>query len=207
MLMNPAFAQTVDSAVEYGSLSGLIEQAGFLAAAVFSISFGWMKRSGSKWAPPEEAVHKATTRASSLVTMVLLAVMYTYFRQPGTLDSLAILTLISLALTLAGLFSTVYLMKTYGIQKTDESWRKRLKTGIVLGGSVLTDEAIRISEKRGGVSPDQLYEESNGRLHLVFTKQSIGRIHTIATGAFVAFQAFGSLSLAGAGLLLSIANA
>ncbi len=191
--------------IEYGSLAEIVKNVGILLAAVLAISLGWMKRHGSQWIPPDEAVPKATTRTASLITAVLLAFLYAFLRQPERIIVLAILTFLSLITAVSGHLYIVYLLKRYGFEVEGKTWFGKKIKRIKLGGSKLTHDAIRAREVRK-VDVDRLFEESGGVLEAVFTKQSIAKIHTTVSAVFLIFQSFGSLALGGAGLLLSTAS-
>jgi hypothetical protein len=205
MLINPALAAVGSSAAKYGSLADMVQNGGFLLAATLALSLGWMKRSGSSWVPPEEAVPKATTRFASLLTSVLLALLYVFLRQPERIVILASVTVVLLVIALIGLLSTIYIIKTYGFETTSRNWRgKEVKT-IKLGGSELTHDAkedIRVNH----VPLDHLFRLAQGDLSLMYTKASIAKTHTAVTVTFLALQSFGSLALGGAGLVLSSAS-
>jgi hypothetical protein len=203
MWIDSAFADVAHSVAKYGPLTDLVKSAGFLVAATLALSLGWMKRSGSSWVPPEEAVPKATTASASLVTMVLLALLFVFLDQPERMPILALAAVLCLIFALIGLFSTIYFMKTYGFETTRKNWRRKEVKAIKLGGSEFTydaGEAIKVRK----VGPDQLFKEAQGDLTLVYTKPSIAKIHVAVTATFLVFQAFGSLALGGAGLLLSV---
>jgi hypothetical protein len=110
-----------------------------------------------------------------------------------------------LVFALAGLLFTIYLMKTCGFEAKRRNWRgKKIKT-TKLGGSRFTHDASEAIKVRH-VGVDRLVEEAQGDLQLVFTKESIAKIHLAVTGTFLALQSFGSLALGSAGLLLSLAS-
>lgn len=205
MIINPAFAAVGSAAAKYGPLADMIRAAGFLLAAALTLSLGWMKRSGSSWVPPEEAVPRATTRFASLITAVFLALLYVFLRQPNRTTPLAIVTLFSLVFALIGLLVTVYIMKNYSFPATRKNWRGKEIQTVKLGGSQYThdaSEAIRIRH----VTVDRLVQEAQGELTLVFTKASVAKIHTLVTATFLALQACGSVALGGAGLLISLVS-
>jgi len=205
MFVDPAFAAVGGSVAKYGSLADTVKNAGFLLAATLTLSLGWMKRSGSSWVPPEEAVPKATTRFATLITSVLLALLYVFLRQSDRVVMLAIVTAVSLVIALIGLLFTIYIMKTYGFETTRLNWRKKEVKTIKLGGTELTHDAkedIRVTH----VPLDHLFRRAHGDLSLMYTKGSIGKTHMAVTVTFLVLQSFGSVALAGAGLLLSLAS-
>ena len=191
-----------DAGSKYGPLLTTVKGVGFLLAATFTISLGWMKRSGSRWAPPAEAVPKATTRFASVITAVLLAVFYVFLHQPDRAAMLTLLTFLALLLAAVGLFSTIYLIKAYGFEAKRKGWFGRQITDIKIGGSQLTYDASEAQRLRH-VEVDRLFVEAQGDLSLIFKKPSIARVHVLLTISFLTFLSFGSLALAGAGLLLN----
>jgi len=205
MFIDPALADVGNVAAKYGSLGEVVKNAGFLIAATTAISLGWMKRSGSSWVPPEEAVPKSTTRFASLITAVLLAILYVFLREPERTPILAIITVICLAIGLFGLLCTIFLIKKYGFEAKRRNWRGKEVTTIKLGGSQFTHDASEARRVRH-VEVDPLLKEAQGDLKLVFTRESIASVHTAVTATFLLLQSFGSLALGGAGLLLSTAS-
>jgi hypothetical protein len=206
MMVDPAFAAVGSGVGKYGPLADMVKGAGFLLAATLTLSLGWMRRSGSSWVPPEEAVPKATTRFASLITAVLLALLYAFLHQPDRTTPLAIVTLLSLVCALIGLLVTIYIMKSYGFAVgTHKNWRGKEIQTVKLGGSQYTHDAsedMRVNH----VTVDRLVQLAQGDLTLVFTKTSVAKIHTLVTATFLALQACGSLALGGAGLLISLVS-
>jgi hypothetical protein len=108
-LIDSAWAAVGGTAAKYGPLTDTVKNAGFLIAATLALSLGWMRRSGaSSWLPPEEAVSKATTRFASLITAVLLALIYVFLHQPERTAILAAITFFCLAAAVTGLLLTTY---------------------------------------------------------------------------------------------------
>jgi len=205
MFGDTALAAIGGLATKYGSLADTVKGVGFLLAAILTISLGWMKRSGSSWVPPEEAVPKATTRFASLITAVLLAFIYVFLHQPERIPILAIVTFLSLVISLTGLLFTTYVIKAYGFPATRRNWRGKEIHTIKLGGIEFTHDAAEAIKIRN-VDADHLLQEAQGDLNLVFTKISVAKIHLSVTASFLALQSFGSLALGGAGLLFSLAS-
>jgi hypothetical protein len=73
---------------------------------------------------------------------------------------------------------------------------------IKLGGCVFRDEAA-VTIRDTGVTDKDLLADAQGDVYLLFTKASIASIHTTALGLFLLFQAFVTLAICGAGILLS----
>jgi cytochrome b561 len=144
MWVDPAFADVANSAAKYGPLADLVKSAGFLVAATLALSLGWMKRAGSSWVPPEEAVPKATTASASLVTMVLLALLFVFLDRPERMPILAAATVLFLIFALIGLFFTIYFMKTYGFEtKRIDSHGKEVKAIKLVAQNLLAMPAKR----------------------------------------------------------------
>jgi hypothetical protein len=135
-----------------------------------------------------------------------LALLYVFLHQSERAPILAAVTFLSLAAALVGLLTTIYLMKTYGFETTRKNWRGKEVKAVKLGGSEFTHDASEAIRVRN-VGPDRLLEEAQGDLKLIYTRPSIAKIHMTITATFLALQSFGSLALAGAGLLLSMASA
>ena len=200
MLIEAALAEGA-SAAKYGPLGDMVTGAGFLLAAALALRLGWMRRSGSYWVPPDEAVPKATTRVALLVTAVLLALLYVFLSNPGRKEILAAITLLFLILAVIGLLSTTHIMRAYGVEVERTNRRGKKVKSIKLGGKRLTSEAERIKRTRR-CSVDRLVQEAQGELTLVFERSSLAGVHTTATAMFLLLQVFGSLALGAAGLLL-----
>lgn len=176
-----AAASAAATAAKYGPLADIVTNAGFLLAATLALSLRWMKRSGSSWAPPEEAVPNATTRVASLVTAVLLALLYVFLNSPGRQGVLAGITLFFLVGAVAGLLLTIYMIKAYGCEMERTNWRRKKVKTIKRGGKQLTKEAEQIRQSRN-VSVDRLVQEAQGDVTLVFEKSSLAGVRTAVTG-------------------------
>lgn len=187
-----------ETGTDYGPFADLVRYGGCALAAAVALRLGWMRREGSRWSPPEEAVSKGTTKVSALATAVLLGLLLVFLSGRSNAPVLGVLAITFLALALFGLLASVYLMNAHGFPDAGRGkWH-----GTKLGGDQLTDEAKKISQGRS-VTPDRLVEEAGGNVRLVFTQPSIAKIHTLATFFFVLLQAFGSLALGSIGLLLA----
>ena len=183
-------------------LSDVVTNAGFAVAAATALGLGWMRRQGSKWAPPDEAVSRGTTKVGALVTAVLLVVMYAFLKQSGPSAILAALGVVFLVLAVGALLFTTYLMTAYGYEYQAVGWFGSTVKRRHLGGKKLTEEAKNIKTKRG-VSVARLVFEAQDEMTLVFEPDSIAAVHTQALAAFLLLQSAGSLALGAAGLLLS----
>ena len=80
----------------------------------------------------------------------------------------------------------------------------------LLGGYDLTAEAKKIREKEEGMehaTPQQLFKFANYDPDLVWTRQSRAVIHVVSITSYLILQAFGSIGLASAAILLGLASA
>lgn len=189
---------------KYGPLATIVQGAGFLLAAAFALSLGWMKRAGSKWIPPEEALPKSTTRVASLISAVMLCFIFVFLRNPDRSIVLALTTVFFLIVCVTALLITVFIIRKYGFESSEKDKKGSTVTITKLGGSEYTHDAKQAVKVRN-VTPDRLFEESHRDIKLIYTKASIAKIHTLVSATFIVFQSSGTLALGGAGLLLSMA--
>ena len=186
MIIDPAFAAVGSAAAKYGSLADMIKGAGFLLAATLTLSLGWMKRSGSSWVPPEEAIPKATTRFASLITTVLLALLYVFLHQPDRTTPLAILTFLSLVFALIGLMVTIFIMKSCGFPTTRRNWHGKEIQTVKLGGSQYThdaNEAIRVQTRTCGPVGARSSGRFNTSIYKSFRSQNSYPRHRDVSGS------------------------
>lgn len=184
---------------DYGALSGIVAVSGSLIAAGSAISLGWMRR--AKWLPPQEAVPGGTAKISSLICAVVIGLLYARRAEIG-FGPLCWVAGTCLALAVVALLASVFVNTTYSFMRRPRG-QSMSRT---LGGWTLTEEAKAIRTRRK-LSVQQLFENSNYQPDLVWTKPSQAWVLVISTLGFIALQAGGSVALASAALVVSLAAA
>lgn len=184
---------------EYGPFADIVAGAGSLIAASSAVGLAWMRR--AKWLPPGEVVSGSTAKVSALVSAVVIGILFVY--RNGLVSRLPTVAGASLLLALVGLAFSIYLNVRFSM----EDRRVKSKPKRVLGGFALTDEA-RAARALGKFGSDQqLFENANWIQDLVWTRTSIALVHIGSAFAFILLQACGSIAIATAALLVSVAGA
>jgi hypothetical protein len=182
---------------DYGALSGIVATSGSLIAAASAIGLGWMRR--AKWLPPEEAVPGGTAKVSALICAVVVGLLYARRSQIG-FGPFCWIAGCCLGLAVIALLTSVFVNTTYSFVRR---LRGRPPTRI-LGGWTLTEEAAAIRKERK-LSIQQLYENASFQSDLVWSKASQAGVLVTSTFGFMALQAGGSVALAAAALVVSLA--
>jgi len=182
-------------------LGDVVAIAGSLMAASGAIGLAWMRR--AKWMPPTETVAGGTAKVSALVCAVLVAILYVLRQQIG-FTNLAYLCIGLVVGVLVALSVSIYVNTAYSF--TGRSSKNRDVETRVLGGFSLTAEAAQIAREQR-LEQQALFENANYKAHLVWTKKSQAALQMTSTLGFIALQVCGSLALATASMLISLAGA
>jgi hypothetical protein len=183
---------------DYGALSGVVAVSGSLIAAASAIGLGWMRR--AKWLPPKEAVQGGTAKVSALICAVVIGLLYARRTQIG-FGPLCWVAGASLVIAIIALLASVFVNTTYSFIR-----RARGRSpSRILGGWALTEEATSIRKSKK-LSVQQLFENAHFQPDLVWSKASQAGVLVISTFGFIALQAGGSIALAAAALVVSLAT-
>jgi hypothetical protein len=189
-------------ATDYGVLKDVVTVAGSLIAATYAIGLAWMRR--AKWMPPNETVTGGTAKTSALLCAVIVVVLYLLRTQIG-FANLAYFALGLLPGVLLGLSVSIYVNTAYSYTKRAVTPHGQNIEERVLGGFSLTEEAKKISAKKGKLA-QALYENSNYQRDLVWTQGSQAALQVASTLGFIVLQVCGSLALATASMLVGISG-
>jgi hypothetical protein len=182
---------------DYGALSGVVAVSGSLIAAASAIGLGWMRR--AQWLPPEEAVPGGTAKVSALICAVVIGLIYARRTQIG-FGLLCWVSGACLIIAVFALLSSVFVNTTYSFTRR----QRGRPASRILGGWTLTEEATSIRKKEN-LSVQQLFENANFQSDLVWTQASQAGVLVISTFGLIALQAGGSIALAAAALVVSLA--
>jgi hypothetical protein len=185
-------------AADYGALSGVVAVSGSLIAAASAIGLGWMRR--AKWLPPQEAVPGGTAKISALICAVVIGLLYARRAEIG-FGPLCWVASACLVIAVVALLASVFVNTTYSFTRRPRGQ----PLSRILGGWTLTEEAESIRTRRR-LSVQQLFENANYQSDLVWTKASQAGVLVISTFGFIALQAGGSVALASAALVVSLAT-
>jgi hypothetical protein len=183
---------------DYGALGDVVAVSGSLIASASAIGLGWMRR--TKWLPPEEVVPGGTAKISALICAVVIGLLYASRTQVG-FASLSWIAGACLAIAVIALLASVFVNTTYSFTRRP---RGRPPSRI-LGGWTLTEEASSIKKKRK-LNVQQLLDNANFESDLVWSKGSQAGVLVISTFGYIALQAGGSIALAAAALVVSLAT-
>jgi hypothetical protein len=183
---------------DFGVFAFLVAIVSSLAAAAGAIRLAFMKR--TKWQPPEEAVAKGTSRLASLMTMVFIALLFTFGARIG-LVPLAVITVSCFLIAVIALMMTINTNTKYSYFYPDPGNEANRK----LGGSVLTPEAAKIKENHNQTE-QEMFEDVKGAKDKIWTRGSQSSVNIRSVISFIALIGFGSCSLAAAGMLVAVAT-
>lgn len=179
---------------DYGVFANLVAIAGSLASAAAAVTLAFMKR--SKWQPPEEAVPAAVSRFAALLAVIVIALLYVFEPSLG-LTWLAIIAVLFFAIAIISLVIAIGTNIKYSFYYPEKKERDRK-----LGGNVLTEEAIKIQQKKG-LTEQQMFEHARGDKDVVWTKGSQAAVAIRSTISFIGLVGFGTCSLAAAAMLVA----
>jgi hypothetical protein len=183
---------------DFGVFAFLVAIVSSLAAAAGAIKLAFMKR--TKWQPPEEAVANGTSRLAGLMTMIFIALLFTFGASIG-LFRLAVITVSCFLIAVVALIMTISTNINYSYfypAARDEANRK-------LGGSVLMPEAAKIKENHNQTE-QEMFEDVKGAKDKIWTRASQSYVNIRSVLSFIALIGFGSCALAAAGMLVAVAT-
>jgi len=129
----------------YGPFQTLVSGVGSLTATVAAIALGFRKR--ASWEPSDQDVESGPQRVGSLLAAVVIAILWTQFREPShavELSRLAIALAVGCAMFLLA-YGFLIGTQTYHIQQTSAGGLTRRN---IIGGFALTDKARREAEEQ-----------------------------------------------------------
>jgi hypothetical protein len=153
----------------------------------------------ARWQPPEEDLPGATAKFAALVCAVAVAVLYAIGREELGLSGLAWTAGWSIGVAVLALLISIYVNTAFTFRKGRESPHATR----ILGGFRLTEEAARVREDKG-LTEQRMYETGGFDPDLVWTRSSRGLVKMLSSTAYLSLQAFGSIGLASAAMLLGM---
>jgi Na+(H+)/acetate symporter ActP len=180
---------------DYGVFANIVAIAGSLASAAAAIGLAFKKR--SKWQPPEEALPAVAARFASLLTMIVIALLYVFGARIG-LTWLAVVTAAFFIIAIISLTVAIKTNITYSFYYPDNDEQSRK-----LGGDVLTQEAAGIRRDKG-LTEQAMFHDAQGVKDLVWTKASQASVNARSTISFILLIGFGTCSLAAAATLVAV---
>jgi hypothetical protein len=179
---------------DYGVFANLVAIAGSLASTAAAVTLAFMKR--SKWQPPEEAVPAAVSRFAALLAVIVIALLYVFQPSLG-LTWLAIIAVLFFAIAIISLVIAIGTNIKYSFYYPEKRERDRK-----LGGNVLTEEAIKIQQKKD-LTEQQMFQHARGDKDVVWTKGSQAAVAIRSTISFIGLIGFGTCSFAAAAMLVA----
>lgn len=179
---------------DYGVFANVVAVAGSLASAAAAITLAFMKR--SKWQPPEEAVPAVASRFAALLAVIVIALLYVFGPSLG-LTWLALIAVLFFVIAIASFVVAIGTNIKYSFYYPEKRERDRK-----LGGSVLTEEALKLQQKKG-LTEQQMFEHAKGGKDFVWTKGSQAAVAIRSTMSFIGLIGFGTCSLAAAAMLVA----
>jgi hypothetical protein len=182
---------------DFGVFAFLVAIVSSLAAAAGAIMLAFMKR--AKWQPPEEVVANGTSRLASLMSMVFIALLFTF----GARIGLVPLGVITVLLFLIAIFALTMTIST-NIKYSYYYPAARNEANRKLGGSVLVPEAAQIKATYNQTEQD-MFVDVEGAKDKIWTRESQASVNIRSVVSFIALIGFGTCSLAAAGMLVAVA--
>jgi hypothetical protein len=188
---------------EFGPLANIVSLGGCLIAAAGAFGLAWMR--GAKWQPPEKDLPGATAKFAALLCAVAVAILYVIGPTEMGRRGLAWVAVFSVMTAVAAFLVCRSVNVRYAY--TDGRITDPKRDNRILGGYALSDEAKSVKKKKEmkNATTQRLLELAGYEPDLIWTRASRDTVQTISTVAYLLLQAFGSIGLAAAAILMSLA--
>lgn len=188
---------------DYGPLSDLVSVSGSIIAAGSAITLGWRKR--AKWEPSEEDIAKGPERVGSLLTAVIIAILWLQMRNPTYQPFLA-------WLAIAMAIACVFFLSIYGFLIAMQTYEILYSPGpnavssrkIIGGFSLLTHaKEIKLSEQ---ITTQDLLAGMAYDADKVWTRQSRALAKSSFVICYLGLTVSGTVALACVAIILGLSR-